>query len=438
MQGILRWKNKIVVPNVVALKDLILEWLHGSGQGGHSGRDVTVQRVKSLFYWKGLTKDIQAYFHSCRICQQCKYDNAASPGLLQPLQIPEGAWLDISLDFIDGLPLSFGKYVILVVVDRFSKAAHFMSLCHPYTAASVAQTFLDNVFKLHGFPRSIVSDKDAVFLSQFWQELFKLQSCALHQSSAYHPQSDGQTEVVNRCLETYLRCMTSDKPTFWSRWFPLAEFWYNTSYHSSTQTTPYEIVYGQPPPVHLPYLPGESKVQVVAKCLREREDMLLILKFHLLRAQHRMKQLADRHQSERSFDIEDWVFVKLQPYRQQTIALRSSKKISPKYYGPYKVLDKHGSVAYKLQLPATSQVHPVFHVSQLKKLVGNACTSNQLPSVLADVRVTDPEFCLARKMVQRQGHAETMVLIQWKHQTADKATCEYAFDLQKKYPAFQL
>ena len=185
--------------------------------------------------------------------------------------------------------------------------------------------------------------------------------------------------------------MTSDKPYLWSRWLPLAEFWYNTNYHTATNSTPYEIVYGQPPPVHLPYLPGESKVQVVAKCLEEREKMLMILKFHLLRAQHRMKQLADRHISDRSFEIGDWMFLKLQPYRQKTVAHRSSNKISPKYYGPYKVLDKFGPVAYKLELPSTSQIHPVFHVSQLKKLVGDVSTTTQLPSVLYEPLIKTPE-----------------------------------------------
>lgn len=288
-QNILRRKNKIVVPSVAALRVMILNWLHGSSHAGHSGRDVTIQRVKSLFYWKGMAKDIHAYIRACTVCQRCKYDTAASLGLLQPLPIPEGVWMDISMDFIDALPVSNGKSVILVVVDRLSKAAHFIALRHPYTAASVAQAFLDNVFKLHGMPRSIASDRDAVFTSAFWQELFKLQGCSLNLSTTYHPQSDGQTEMVNRCLETYLRCMTSDKPQMWSRWLSLAEYWYNTSYHSAAQSTPYEIVFGQPPPVHLPYLPGEAKVQVVAKSLQEREYMLLILKFHLLRAQHRMK-----------------------------------------------------------------------------------------------------------------------------------------------------
>lgn len=150
-QDILRRKNKIVVPNKVALRNSILEWLHGSCQGGHSGRDVTIQRVTSLFYKKGLAKDIQAYLRSCVICQSCKYDTAACPGFLQRLPIMEAMWIDISMDFIDGLPVSFGKYVILVVVDRLSNKAHFMALSHPYTAVSVAQKFLDNVYKLCGF-----------------------------------------------------------------------------------------------------------------------------------------------------------------------------------------------------------------------------------------------------------------------------------------------
>lgn len=125
------------------------------------------------------------------MCQSCKYDTAATPDLLQPLPIPKAVWIDILLDFIDGLPTSFGNSVILLVVDRLSKAAHFIALNHPYLAAYVAQTFLDNVFKLHGFPHSIVSDSDSIFLCDFWQELFKLQGCSLNMSTAYHPQSDG-------------------------------------------------------------------------------------------------------------------------------------------------------------------------------------------------------------------------------------------------------
>ena len=361
-QGILRRKSKIV-PSCETLRGSIFHRLHCSCSVGHSGRDVTHQRDKSLLYWKGMSKDIHKFIRECQVCQQCKYDIAAYPGLILPLPIPEAIWTDISLDFIDGLPLSFGKSMILVVVDRLTKAAHFIALAHPYLASSVAQSFLDKIFKLHGFPRSIVSDRDAVFLSEFWKEFFTLQGVSLIMSSAYHPQSDGQTEVVNRCVDTYLRCMCSDQPHLWSKWLPLAEYWYNTNYHTAIQTTLYEAVYGQAPPIHLPYLPGESKVAVVAKCLQDREDMLLMLKFHLFHAQHRMKQFADQHRTDRSFEIGDYVYVKLQPYRQKSVVLRSNQKLTPKYFGPYKIIDKFGAVAYKMDLPSTSQIHTVFHVS---------------------------------------------------------------------------
>jgi len=344
-QDILRRKSKIVVPNDVEIKNKLLQWLHCSGMGGHSGRDASHQRVKSLFYWKGMVKDIQAFIRSCGTCQQCKSDNAAYPGLLQPLPIPDKIWCDVSMDFIEGLPNSGGKSVIMVVVDRLSKAAHFVALAHPYSALTVAQAFLDNVYKHHGCPTSIVSDRDVVFTSEFWKEFFKLQGVELRMSSAYHPQSDGQTEVVNRCLENYLRCMCHARPHLWNKWLPLAEYWYNTNYHSSSQMTPFELVYGQAPPIHLPYLPGKSKVAVVARSLQERENMLLFLKFHLMRAQHRMKQFADQHRTERTFDIGDFVYVKLQPYRQQSVVLRVNQKLSPKYFGPYKIIEKCGEVA---------------------------------------------------------------------------------------------
>lgn len=130
----------------ISVRNSILQWPHCSGSSGHSGRDATHQIVKGLFYWKGMTKNIQAYIRSCSVCQQCKYEMAAYPGLLQPLPIPETIWTDISMDFIDGLPSSFGNTIIFVVVDRLTKAAHFMPLNHPYTALSVAQIFLENIF----------------------------------------------------------------------------------------------------------------------------------------------------------------------------------------------------------------------------------------------------------------------------------------------------
>lgn len=159
-----------------------------------------------------------------------------------------------------------------------------MSLSHPYTALTVAQAFLDYFFKLHGLPTILISDRDKVFLSAFWSDFFKLQGVELHMSTAYHPQSDGQTEVVNRCLVTYLRCMCGDQPTK-SKWLSLAEFWYNTSFHSAIETTPFEALYGYPAPLHIPYFKGDSAVHDVIESLMARDAMTEVLKHHLGRAQ---------------------------------------------------------------------------------------------------------------------------------------------------------
>ncbi|KAL8128454.1 hypothetical protein V2J09_017609 [Rumex salicifolius] len=410
----LRHRNKLVVGNDPAVKTSIFQWLHDSVVGGHSGRDATLQHIKSLFFWPCMTTEVQTYVRNCTICQKN------------------------NLDFIEGLPPSFCKHCILVVVDRLSKNAHFLALSHPYTALDVAQTYLDNVFKLHGMPHSLISDRDPTFLSEVWKELFRVHGVDLRFSSAYHPQSDGQTEVTNKTLETYLRCMTADAPHTWSRWLPLAEWWYNTTFHSSARSTPYEILYGQPPPLHLPYLPGESSLAVVDRSLRKREELLELLKFRLHRAQNRQKQADDARRSAREFQVGDHVYLKLQPYRQQSLKNRKiPHKLSPRFYGPFLVTDRVGSVAYKLQLPATAAIHNVFHVSQLKLCPNPSSSTSDLPQFLLDVGTTkEPEAILERKMVNRQNKAATKVLVHWKGETPDMATWEFYADFIAKYPAF--
>lgn len=257
----LRWKGRLVVGDDPQLRRTIIEIWHSSPQGGHSGMDATIWMLQSLFHWKSLISDVRIFINQCDICQRHKYDVAASPRYLHPLPIPEGVWTDICLNFIEGLPKSQGKDVILVVMDRLSKYAHFLSLQHPYTTQSVAKSFLDGVFKLHRMPVTMTSDRDPVFLSSFWQELFTLQGVHLQRSTAYHPQTDGQTKVVNRTLETYLRCFCSDCPKDWITYLPLAEWWYNTTYHSTIKCTLYEVLYGQKPPVYLPYLVGKVQLR---------------------------------------------------------------------------------------------------------------------------------------------------------------------------------
>ena len=167
------------------------------------------------------------------------------------------------------------------MVDRLSKYAHFLPLSHRFTAAGVTQVYVEHIYKLHGLPRTIVSDRDMVFLSRFWTKLFSLQRVALHMSTSYNPQTDGQTEVVNRCLETFLRCMTGERPTEWVLWLPLVEWRCNSNRHSTIGTTPYEVVYGQPPSLHVPHIKGDSTMEAVDRSLRARDECIKMLQYHL-------------------------------------------------------------------------------------------------------------------------------------------------------------
>jgi transposase InsO family protein len=170
-----------------------------------------------------MKEDVIAYVQSCVNCQMSKPEHTPSPGLLQPLPVPVSPWSSIGIDFITGLPRSEGKDVIMVVVDCFTKFAHFLPLSHPYTASTVAQCFFEKIYTLHGLLNSIITDRDPIFTSNFWRELLKHFGVKLNMSSAYHPQTDGQTERVNQCLEHYLRSMLLDHPKKWTYWLPLAQ-----------------------------------------------------------------------------------------------------------------------------------------------------------------------------------------------------------------------
>ncbi|KAH0747437.1 hypothetical protein KY285_009094 [Solanum tuberosum] len=279
-----------------------------------------------------------------------KYDTSAYPGLIQPLHVPDGVWVDISLDFIEGLPKSKGKDAILVVVDRFR--------------------------------------------------------VLLHKSTAYHPQTDGQIKVLNRTLETYLRCFCSDSPHTWATQLPLVEWWYNTTYHSTLKCTPFEVLYGKKPPIHLPYLAGESSNDMVDRSLEAREAVIALLKFHLAKAQQNMRDKANKHRSNRQFMEGDWVYLKLQPYRQISVASRTFNKLAAKYFGPY-LLKKCYEVPTIINHP------PILHLS-----------SPYCPN---------PESILERRMVKKGNKAMCQVLVQWSGLDVSQATWEFLYELQHRF-----
>lgn len=253
-QDLIIRNRHIWIPFPCPFTDRLLEEFHSSPIGGHTGAAKTLHRLRQNFDWPTIQKDVRHFVGQCSVCQQTKYETKKPAGLLQPLPIPATAWEDLTVDFITGLPCSHGFTVIMVVVDRYSKGAHFGALLTHYSAFKVVVLFLDCVCKLHGFPRNIVSDRDPVFVSHFWCELFKLSGTKLRMSTAYHPQTDGQTEVLNRTLEQYLRAYVHNHPSHWFRFLSLAEWSYNTATHVGTGMSPFEVIYGKPPPTVVQYL----------------------------------------------------------------------------------------------------------------------------------------------------------------------------------------
>lgn len=344
------------------------------------------------------------------------------------------------MDFIEGLSVSKEMNIILVVVDRLSKYAHFIALKHLFTAMTVADLFVREIIRLHGFSASIVLDRDMIFMSNFWRELFKLQGTELRRSTAYHPQSDGQSEIVNKALETYLRCFVGGQPKTWVKWLPWAELSYNSSPHMSTKFTPFKVLYGRDPPSIMRMAQEHTPVNSLEELLHERNTILDDLHINLVRAQQRMKAAADVKRRDEVFEVGEIVYLKLQPYRQRSLATRPFEKLAAKFYGPFEVIQRVGQVAYKLQLPPTSNIHPVFHILQLRRAVGLVPASPTIPDQLtAELElVVAPEKLLNVRRVGKENHHKLEALLKWKELPEFEATWEDVESVNKRFPDFYL
>jgi hypothetical protein len=302
VDGLLTYEGRLFVPPSSPLLHEIMAAVHGDG---HEGVQRTLHRLRRDFHFTNMRRLVQEFVRACSTCQRNKSEHLLPAGLLLPLPVLSGVWTDIGLDFMEALPRVRGKSVILTVVDRFSKYAHFIPLAHPYSTETVAQAFFSDIVRLHGMPQSIVSDRDTVFTSTFWQELMRLMGAKLHMTSAFHPQSDGQSEAANKVIAMYLRCFTGDRPREWLRWLPWAEYMYNTAYQSSLRDTPFHVVYGRHPPSIRSYEEGDTRVAAVAKTMAERDAFLADVCHRLEQAQAVQKKFYDAKHRAVSYNVGD-------------------------------------------------------------------------------------------------------------------------------------
>lgn len=361
-------KRCLYVPEDSDLRNMIMRENHDIPISGHLGRDKTLANVKRYFYWVGMNDDVARYVSECPTCQVTKGSNKKTPGLLQPLPIPQRRWEQIHMDLIGPLPqTAAGHTAILTVVDRLTKMGHFIPTVMTVNAVKMADLFVENVFRLHGMPSVIISDRDPRFTSNFWQSFMDTLGTTLKLSTAYHPQTDGQAERHNRTIEDMLRAFVDqNKQDNWDKLLAPLEFAYNNSVNVSTQYTPFYMVYGEHPLTPVALLnPTESSVPKVEELVAKVRETIVQAKRNLAVAQQRQQQSANRSRRHEEFHVGDEVLLSTSNIGH----MPSSMKLTTKFIGPFPIIEKVGDLAYKLALPAEYRMHDTVNVTSLKKYI---------------------------------------------------------------------
>ncbi|WVZ80346.1 hypothetical protein U9M48_027830 [Paspalum notatum var. saurae] len=361
--GYLFKKDRLCIPRS-SLRDKLIRELHSSDLSGHVGRDKTIANLQARYYWPQLKRDAGKFVQRCHVCQTYK-GQVQNTGLYMPLAVPCAPWEDLSMDFVLGLPRTRrGNDAVYVVVDRFSKMAHFIPCRKTTDAHHVANLFFREIVRLHGVPRSMVSDRDSKFLAAFWLTLWKQFNTELKFSSTAHPQTDGQTEVVNKFLGNLIRCICGNKKGQWDLALSLAEFAYNNSKHRSTGKSPFSIVYTKVPRhvVDLLKLPSRENSRTAASFANNYSDLFKEVHDVLEASNQKYKQLTDKRRRPMSFEIGDRVMVYL---RKERLPAGVHGKLRQRKYVPYSIVKKINDNAYVVDLPREMNISNTFNVADL-------------------------------------------------------------------------
>jgi transposase InsO family protein len=314
-----------------------------------------------------MAQNVKEYISTCPSCLSIKPRNNRPPGLLHPIPHPLRRWQQVTLDLITGLPRTpDGFDAILVVVDKCSKLLHLIPTTSSVTAPELADLFFREIVRHHGIPSSIISDRDPRFTSSFWSQLWKRLGTSLAMSTAYHPETDGQTERANRTIEDMLRAYVNQRQDDWDHLLTAVEIAYNNSKQTSTGFSPYFLNYGQHPsfPLNsLTELSERSNNASVEELLEKLTGALIEAQENVKRAQLNQERQANQHRSEQEFEVGQQVWLSTATLR---LKMKITPKLSQRWIGPFIIKRKLSPLTYELDLPTSLSIHPVFHISKLR------------------------------------------------------------------------
>ena len=408
--------HRIVVP--ASLRHLVMEAHHSTAHSGHFGTRRTTDLISRSFYWPGMHSNIKAFCQACPSCQTSKSSTQRPFGLLQPLNVPDERWEVVCLDWITGLPRTrTGNDSILVFIDKLTKMVHLAPCKKTITSKQAAQLFLTHVWCKHGSPIRLVSDRDPRFTSDFWKQFCSHLGMQQSMSTAYHPESDAQTERSNRTIEEVLRnfCPSS---TAWDDLLPFVEFAMNNAKNASTNETPFMLNTGKHPrnPISSqlpPRPPGSHVLPSIEEAFKNRDDVLLRVRKLLLSAQDRQKTYADKGRRSHTFELGQYVLLSSKNFRFEG---KGKRKLYPKFVGPFQIDRMCGPNAAMLSLPPDWTIHNVFHVSLLRPYVNppTGVLLSHIPPAAPDGKPTARvESILAHKDIKLGKRSVREYLVKW-------------------------
>ena len=428
--------QRMCVPEYGELKRDIMEEAHSSAYAMHPGSTKMYGTLKEHYWWNGMKKDIASFVSRCLTCQQVKEEHQKPTGKIQLLPIPVWKWEKITMDFVTGLPRTQRQHdAIWVIVDRLTKSAHFLPSNVEDSLEKLAKLYVDEIVRLHGVPVSIVSDRDPRFTSRFWPSLQAALGTRLHFSTAFHPQTDGQSERTIQTLEDMLRACVMEFKGSWDTHLALMEFAYNNNYQASIEMAPFEALYGRKCRTSVCWDEVGKRRLVGPELVQITSDKVKVVRDNLKIERDRQRSYANNSRRDLQFEIGDQVFLKIWV---GVLRFGSRGKLSPRYIGPYDIVSKVGPVAYKLKLPLElSRIHDTFHVSMLRKYIPDPSHVIREQPVQLKENLTyeeTPVHIIDRKEQVLRSKVIPLVKVLWKNHEREAATWEPEVQMRRQYP----